>query len=200
MTTEQKITTYISKKANWSEELQLLRSLFNGTEAKETVKWGVPTYTIDGKNVAGLGAFKNYVGIWFFQGVFLKDSAGVLVNAQEGKTKALRQWRFTSLTEIKEHRKTIQQYISEAIKNQKDGKEIKPQRKKTIPIPAELKAYFAIHPEVEKAFRALTPSCQREYNEYIAEAKREATRLRRVDKTVALVMEGKGLNDKYKNC
>ena len=59
------------------------------TELLETIKWGVPVYTLNDKNVLGMGAFKSYVGIWFFQGAFLDDPQKKLINAQEGKTKAL---------------------------------------------------------------------------------------------------------------
>ena len=48
----------------------------------------------------GIGACKSYSGIWFFNGVFLKDKQKKLINAQEGVTKALRQWRFSSVDEI----------------------------------------------------------------------------------------------------
>lgn len=55
---------------------------------------GVRLYILNGKNVIGLGAFKNHFAIWFFNGVFLKDEKQLLTNAQEGKTKALRQMHF----------------------------------------------------------------------------------------------------------
>ena len=54
-------------------------------------------FTLNGKNVLGIGGFKNYFTIWFFNGVFLKDEKNVLVNSQEGLTKSLRQWRFSSV-------------------------------------------------------------------------------------------------------
>ena len=54
------------------------------------------------KNVAGLAGFKSYFGIWFFNGVFLKDEQGILISAQDGKTKSLRQWRFYSIDDIEE--------------------------------------------------------------------------------------------------
>ena len=88
MTDQQKVTAYIGKHARWSEQLTQLRTIFDRTELKEEVKWGSPTYTLDGKLVAGMAAFKNHYAIWFHQGVFLNDPAGVLHNAQEGKTKA----------------------------------------------------------------------------------------------------------------
>jgi len=66
----------------------------------ETIKWSAPVYTFEGKNLVGLGAFKSYVGLWFFQGSLLNDKKKKLINAQEGKIKALRQWRFNSVKEI----------------------------------------------------------------------------------------------------
>jgi uncharacterized protein YdeI (YjbR/CyaY-like superfamily) len=74
----------------------------------------MPVYALKGKNVAGFSAFKSWAGIWFFQGVFLKDEKGVLINAQEGTTKGLRQWRFKSAGEIRSHRDTILAYLEEA--------------------------------------------------------------------------------------
>jgi uncharacterized protein YdeI (YjbR/CyaY-like superfamily) len=44
-----------------------------------------------GKNLLGIGAFKNHFGLWFFQGSLLKQNTKLLVNAQEGKTQAMRQ-------------------------------------------------------------------------------------------------------------
>lgn len=79
------------KSSQWVDELEILKSIINTTELVETTKWGGPAYTINGKNILGIGSFKNFFTIWFFKGVFLKDEAGVLVNAQEGTTKSLRQ-------------------------------------------------------------------------------------------------------------
>ena len=101
----------------WEEELKLLQSIIAQTELIETIKWGSLTYTLNGKNILGIRAFKNYFTIWFFNGVFLKDERQVLVNAQEGVTKFLRQWRFSAKEEIDE--KVVFQYILEAIENEK---------------------------------------------------------------------------------
>src|SRR6185369_16673861 len=85
----------------WVEEVMLLRELVLSVGMEETIKWGGPAYTVNGKNVVGIGGFKNYACIWFYQGSFLSDPDKVLINAQEGTTKGLRQWRFTSMKEIK---------------------------------------------------------------------------------------------------
>ena len=107
---------YILVKSQWEKTLNQLRKIILSTELTETLKWGMPTYTLDGINVAGLVAFKSFVAIWFLNGVFLKDKQKKLINAQEGVTKALRQWRFSSVDEIEPE--LIKAYIDEAINNQ----------------------------------------------------------------------------------
>jgi len=122
------VEEYIGRNEEWTGSLLLLRELFRSTGMKEEVKWGMPVYTVNKKNVAGFSAFKAHVGIWFYQGVFLKDPAGVLVNAQEGITKAMRQWRFTSEGQIRENRDLILEYLKEASANQEAGLEMKPEK------------------------------------------------------------------------
>ena len=164
------VEDFIQKKKEWKKELELLRSIILSLKLDETIKWGFPVYCYEGKNIVGLGAFKSYVGIWFFQGVFLKDKAQVLVNAQEEKTKALRQWRFQSINEIDE--KLVKQYVKEAIDNQKSGKELKPSRNKKLVIPKELQNALKKEKELNAQFQELSQACKREYAEYILEAKK----------------------------
>ena len=189
------VEEYFDKHSEHQSSLEQLRSILLRTEMKETLKWGIPTYTVNGKNVMGLGAFKSYVGIWFFNGVFLKDEAKKLINAQDGKTKGMRQWRFNDIKEIDEE--LILEYASEAIQNQKDGKEVKPEKKPLI-IPDELKEVLASDVELSEIFDELSLTNKRDYAEYIAEAKREETKQKRLDKIIPMIREGVGLNDKYK--
>ena len=95
------VDDYIDHAGQWQEELVRLREILCSTPLTEEVKWGGPCYTWNGKNIVGIGAFKSYFGLWFHQGALLKDDKKVLINAQEGKTRALRQWRMTSSADIK---------------------------------------------------------------------------------------------------
>lgn len=84
----QKITTvtgYIEGLAHWKEEIILLRELVLASGLDETIKWGGPCYTKGGQNILGLAAFKNYVGIWFFQGGLLKDYKTCLSTPRKAK-------------------------------------------------------------------------------------------------------------------
>ena len=191
-----KVDEYILSVQEGREILMVLRELINSTELKETVKWGIPVYTINDKNVVGMAAFKSYVGLWFYNGSFLKDDAGVLINASEGITKALRQWRFTSADEINDT--LLLNYLQEAIENQKQGKELKPERNKPIIIPDQLQIEFAEDKELEICFNRFTPGKQREFVNYISEAKTLETRKVRVEKVIPLILENIGLNDKYR--
>lgn len=193
------VEEYIETHENWSEALTMLRTIINSTEVEETLKWSAPTYTVNGKNVLGIGAFKHHFGLWFFNGVFLKDEKKLLVNAQEGKTKALRQMRFTSIEDI--NKNTVLAYVKEAIENQKLGKEVKPNRtKKEIIIPEELQHELNKDTTLNLNFNKLTPYKQREYCEYIDTAKREATKISRLEKIKPMILQCIGLHDKYKNC
>ena len=149
----EKVTTYIEKKVTWTEELKQLRSILITLPLEETVKWGAPFYTSGGKNIVGMSAFKSYFGLWFIQGALLKDTQKVLINAQEGKTSAMRQWRFSSVDEIDAD--LINAYVLEAINNQEQGKEIKPKKKPLI-IPELLQHALDSDSELKTKFEALT--------------------------------------------
>ncbi len=188
------VDSYISNQKYWNEELKVLRDILLDTGVGETIKWGSPVYTSNGKNIVGLGAFKSYFGLWFFQGVFLKDTAKKLINAQKGITKALRQWRFNSIDEIDPT--LVRKYILEAVKNQKEGKEIKPERKPVV-VPEELKVALEEN-DLKETFDQLNLTNKRDFVGYIQEARRQETKQKRIEKIIPMVREGVGLNDRYK--
>jgi uncharacterized protein YdeI (YjbR/CyaY-like superfamily) len=191
------IEEYLEKSGKWKSAVSLLRDTISGLPLKETVKWGSPVYTVNNKNVVGLGAFKSYVGIWFFQGVFLKDPYKKLMNAQEGTTRGLRQWRFSSVEEIIANLNSIQEYLEEAIDNQKAGKEINPEKKPLI-IPPELNEILESSRELRSSFDGTNLTRRREFCEFINTAKQDATKQKRLEKIIPMILSGTGLNDKYK--
>lgn len=179
----------------YGEELGSLREIALSTGLVETVKWGHPVYTFDGKNIVGLGGFKSYFGLWFFQGALLKDPAKRLVNAQEGVTTAQRQMRFSSAGEI--DRGLIVSYIEEAVANERAGNKIKP-RSKPLVVPSELQAALDSDSSLASAFDGLGLTKKRDYCEYIEVAKRAETRQQRLEKIIPMIREGRGMNDRYR--
>lgn len=181
--------------AQWEEELILLKAIIDKTELTETTKWGGPVFVYEKRNVVGIGGFKDYFALWFFNGVFLKDEKKKLINAQEDVTKSLRQWRFSSKEEIDE--KVILEYIKEAIENEKQGKVIKPSKKEAI-VSELLEKEMMQNPALKEAFAKFSPYKQYEFLEYIESAKQEKTKISRIEKVLPMILANVGLNDKYR--
>lgn len=186
----------MQKDTKWMEELALISDIFDKLPFQKTVKWGADVFIYEGKNVASYGGFKNFFTIWFYNGVFLSDPYKVLINASEGKTKSLRQWRFTSKEEIDE--KKIIRYLEEAIEIEKKGLKIENSPFSPVPIPELLSIEFKNNLVLNLAFEKLTPGRQKEYILYLNEARQESTKKTRLEKIKPLILNGIGLNDKYK--
>lgn len=190
------VDEYILNAKQGKDILIVLREILKSTNLIETVKWGGPVYTYEDKNIVGIGSFKSYVGLWFFQGALLNDEAKVLINAQKDITKALRQWRFSTVDEVNEE--LIVKYIQESIENFKQGKEMKPNRNKPVIIPDELKTVLSENSELKACFYSFTPGCQREFANFITQAKRSETRENRIKKIIPMILQNIGMNDKYR--
>jgi len=192
-----KVDDYIKEKENWRNVLACLRKLLLSLSTEETIKWGAPVYTYDNKNIVGMSAFKNYVCLWIFQGGLLKDKKKKLINAQSGKTKAMRQWRFENEEAIVKDRELILTYVKEAIENQKAGKAIPRAKTAQVDIPQELADLLSNNPDLTAKLSKISPGKQRDYFRHINEAKRPATKEKRLKKIIELINAGKGLYDQY---
>ncbi|MEM1001137.1 MAG: YdeI/OmpD-associated family protein [Bacteroidota bacterium] len=192
------VEDYIEQQTKWTTELAFIASILEETELKPSIKWNAPVYTINGKNVVGLGAFKQHYGIWFFNGVFLSDPKNVLINAQEEKTKALRQMRFEA--GVKLDKNLIKSYVLEAIENEKLGKRLKPKRSgsSSFEIPTVLDNALDKNQELKSKFEKLSLFKQKEFCEYIESAKRDVTKISRLEKIIPMIEGGIGLNDRYR--
>jgi len=94
------VDVYISDHPNWAEALNQFRTILLDLGFAEAIKWQLPVYMLGGKNLIGLGAFKNHFSLWFMKGHLLSDPLGVLSNAQPGKTKEMRHWKWKSIDEV----------------------------------------------------------------------------------------------------
>ena len=184
-----------NKTDQWNEELEFLKSIVAKANLFEDIKWGGPVYSYNGKNILGIGGFKSYFGIWFFNGVFLKDEQKLLINAQEGTTKSMRQMRFNSINEIDE--KVILQYIKEAISIEEKVLTVKSTKKKSIQSDL-LNEACNLNDNLKNAFNEFKPYKQSEFIEYIESAKQEKTKLIRLEKIKPMILSNTGLNDKYR--
>lgn len=183
------------KVLGWVQELELLRQIVLDTGLKEEIKWGVPVYTYDGKNIVTVNALKDSANIGFFKGAIMKDTHKIL--KQQGNIQSARLIRFFDVDSIKELKDILKVYILEAIAIEKSGEKVKIV-KNPEPIPEELLQAFDEDSSFKKAFFSLTPGRQRGYNIHFSQPKQAKTRIARIAKYKKQIKAGVGLHDKYK--
>jgi len=122
MSRARSVDEYIEAAKQWQPELITLRDILRETDMEESVKWGAPCYGFGTKNLVGMLGFKSYFGLWFHQGALLSDPENVLINAQQGKTQALRQWRMTGPDDIRPD--VIRSYLSETLDHHRAGRTV----------------------------------------------------------------------------
>lgn len=160
----------------------------------EELKWGVPCYTWEKKNVVLIHGFKEYCAFLFFKGVLLKDPKGILIR-QTANVQSARQIRFTSVQEVIKKRSVLKAYIKEAISLEKSGQQVSFKETPEFPVVKEFQEKLNKVPGLKAAFRALTPGRQRGYLLFFSAAKQSSTRIARIEKYVPHIFQGKGLND-----
>lgn len=182
---------------NWEQELKALRKILLETELVEEIKWSMPCYTHNKKNILILAAFKEYCSINFFKGSLLKDPKMILETAGDNSQSG-RLIRFTNLKDVKKLESSLKEYIQEAIEIEESGKKVKTKDVSEYNVPEELESIFKKDSVFKKAFQALTPGRQKGYLIYFSQPKQSKTRIDRIKKYRPLILEGKGFNDSYK--
>jgi uncharacterized protein YdeI (YjbR/CyaY-like superfamily) len=178
----------------WSQELALLRSLVNECMLMEQVKWGMPCYTLNGKNLIMIAAFKGYCSINFLNGALLEDADGILEKQGEN-SHAVRLIKFTDVKKVLRLQDLIKAYIFEAIEIAKAGLKIPVKAPIAYEMPDELIVAFKNNVVLKNAFNELTPGRQRSYLLHFAQAKQSKTKVARIEKCIPQIMKGKGHNE-----
>lgn len=189
-----KVDEYLSKAKKWQEEFEKLRMIILDCQLTEELKWGVPCYTFQKRNIVLIHGFKEYCALLFFKGALLHDAHGILIKQTEN-VQAGRQIRFTNVREIVAMETILKAYIYEAIEVEKAGLEVNFKKTTEFIIPEEFQNKFDEIPALKTAFEALTPGRQRAYILYFSEPKQSKTRESRVEKCMQQILNGKGLND-----
>jgi uncharacterized protein YdeI (YjbR/CyaY-like superfamily) len=189
-----KVDAYLSKANKWQEEFEKLRMIILDFQLTEELKWGVPCYTFEKRNIVLIHGFKEYCALLFFKGALLNDTKGILIQQTEN-VQAARQIRFTNVREIVEIEPILKAYIYEAIEVEKAGLKVNYKKTTEFIIPEEFQNKLDEIPALKTAFDALTPGRQRAYILYFSAPKQSKTRESRVEKCMQLIFNGKGLND-----
>ena len=189
-----KVDKYIDRAGKWDKEVEKLRAIILECGLTEELKWGVPCYTFQERNIVLIHVFKEYCALLFFKGALLSDTNGLLIQ-QTKNVQAGRQIRFNNVQEIAQKESNLKAYIYEAIEVEKAGLKVNFKKTPAYAIPAEFKSKLKEVPSLKIAFNKLTPGRQRGYLLYFAAPKQSKTRLSRIEKYVPKILKGKGLND-----
>ena len=197
-TRDPRVDAYIAKSAAFAKPiLTHLRELVHEgcPRVVETIKWGMPSFEYEGI-LCGIAAFKQHCAFGFWKhALIVKDDA----KADEAMGS------FGKITSMKDlpSKAVLTRYLKKAMRLNEEGVKVpreKPRPKKAIPMHPDLKRALAANRKASATFEGFSPSHKREYLEWIAEAKREETRLRRVEQAVEWLADGKPRNWKYMNC
>ena len=161
---------YFNKAKKWREEFEKLRMIILDCGLTEELKWGVPCYTFEKRNIVLIHGFKEYCALLFFKGALLKDPGGILIQ-QTKNVQAARQIRFTSVREVVKMKPIVKAYIYEAIEVEKAGLKVNYKKTTEFNIPEEFQNRLDETPALKTAFYALSPGRQRAYVLYFSAPK-----------------------------
>lgn len=194
MPTDPRIDAYIAVAAPFARPiLEHIRGVVHRAlpEAEETLKWSMPHWTVGGKNVAGMAAFKAH--------------CAMMIHGDGRQGDAMGQYgRITALSELPPDDELVAklQEARERVKTKGSAAKKAAARtpKPEIAMPEDFAAALAAAPGTRERFEAMPPSARREYLEWIVGAKRAETRAARIAKACAQIAESKKLNWKYEKC
>ena len=199
-TKDKRIDAYIAKSADFAKPiLNHLRELVHKTcpGVEEKMKWSFPHFDYKGEMMCSMAAFKQHAVFGFWKASLMKDP--VLQETAKSEVAMGHLGRITSLKDLPSDKK-ITGWKKEAMKLNEEGKKVvkaKPAVKKEIAVPDYFTAALRKNKKAWTTFEAFSPSCKREYVEWVTEAKREETRNKRLAEALEMMAEGKKRNWKY---
>ena len=198
MSTDPRIDAYIGRAESFAQPiLNHVRARVHAAapEAEETMKWSAPSFTVDGKILLMMAAFKAHAAVNFWRGQEIGDGGP--------KAGAMGQFGKLTLVDDLPSDRELDVLIREAATLAKTAPA--PRKTKHAPKPAP-----QMHPDFARALAGnakakavldgFSPSAQRDYLEWISEAKHDATRAKRIATAVEWLAEGKKRHWKYQNC
>lgn len=189
-----KVDFFFNKAGKWQEAFEKLRMIVLDCGLTENLKWGVPCYTLQNKNIILIHGFKDYCALLFVKGALLKDPNNILIQQTEN-VQAARQVRFTNAQEIAELEPILKVYIQEAIEVEKADLKVELKKPAEFTMAEEFQTKLDEIPGLKTAFGSLTPGRQRAYLLHFSQPKQSKTREARVEKCLPQILNGKGLDD-----
>jgi uncharacterized protein YdeI (YjbR/CyaY-like superfamily) len=194
-----RIDAYIAKQKDFAIPiLEHIRDVVHAAcpEVEEGLKWSSPHFSYRGQMMCGMAAFKEHAILGFWKGPLIE---GIGPDSARGGTAGGNMGRLTSIKDLPS-KKQLTTFVRAAMKLNEDGVVVSRPKKGPKPeakVPTELAAALSKSRKAKAAFEKFPPSHRREYVEWIAEAKRDETKAKRVAQAVEWIAEGKGRNWKY---
>ena len=190
-----RVDAYIAKAAPFAQPLlERLRAQVHAAcpEVEEAIKWSMPAFMYRGRQLASMAAFKQHATFGFWRGEEVTGARGEGAMGQFGRLCTL-----ADLPDDASLRGLVQRAMAlvEAGGGARRAARAAP---RPLPdMPPALQAALDAEPRARAAFDAFPPSHRREYIEWIAEAKRDDTRMRRVAQAVEWIAQGRSRHWKY---
>jgi uncharacterized protein YdeI (YjbR/CyaY-like superfamily) len=193
MARDPRIDAYIDKAGEFARPiLRHFRDLVHSTidGAEEAVKWGMPHFTHNGKNVAGMAAFKAHCAV-------IVHGSG-----RQGEGDGMGSYgKIASIEEMPDDTELAARLVEARERIDTAGSAVKrapkPKPKAELAVPQDFAAALRDNPKARATFEDFPPSQQREYVAWVSEAKQDATRAKRLVTSLEWLAEGKRRNWKY---
>jgi len=197
MKTDPRVDAYIARQAEFAQPiLTHLRSIVHEAcpDCEETLKWSMPSFLYKGKILAGFAAFKAHATFGYWNDSMLRQ--------EEKSRSAMGQFgRLTALEDLPPREALVELTRKSMALIDAGAKPARSTAKKPpFTVPQDLRAAIDAVPAAKATFDGFPPSCQRDYVEWVTEAKRDETRAQRLATTVEWLSEGKKRHWKYENC
>ncbi|CAN7196279.1 YdeI/OmpD-associated family protein [Bosea sp. LjRoot9] len=177
-----------------------LRGVVRSTcpEVVETLKWGIPHFDYRGEMMCIFAAYKSHCAFSFWKSSLMSDPR--LKASVDLPSSKRFMGKLTSLADLPVDAELIA-WIREAMVLNEQGAKVAPRTSsapaKTVVAPSVFVDRLAASPSVKTIFESKSASFRKEYIVWIADAKTEATRDKRIDEALAWIAEGKGRFWKY---
>ena len=195
MSREPRIDAYIAKAQPFARPiLEKVRERVHAVvpDIEEAMKWSTPSYCRNGKIVLGTAAFKAHAALHFWRGQELGVDTSMDAMGQFGK-----------LTSVDDLPPNLDELIAKAIELSASAPAPRKAKHEPKPPPAmhpEFASALGRAPAAKATLDGFPPSAQREYLDWISEAKQDSTRQKRIADAVEWLSEGKRRHWKYENC
>jgi len=203
-----KVDAYVARARPFAQPImEHLRQLVHKAcpEVEETIKWSRPFFAYRGAILCNMSAFKEHCSFGFWGEEMSVVLRGAKVLREDGMGSL---GRITSLTDLPSDKQMLS-WIRQAADHVESGQYTSPiaarrtvvkAPKPVLETPAEFAAALRRNKKAAAAFAAFSPSCKREYIQWIVDAKRAETRDKRIATAVEWIAQGKQRNWKYQDC